>query len=550
MKRIVLLAFALSFAVVTMAVAGGAAEKSSSTQKATQASVSASGGIYKIAEYVIPAQMSNFNPFLPTGNFTGLFEYIYDSLLYFNPVQKKLEPRLAISFSWSSNDRSLQMNLAPNVKWQDGAPFSAKDVVFTFDLLKRYPVLDTYQLWNNLQSITADGNKVVFTTKTDFPSLPYYLSTVYIVPEHIWKNHDPVTFLNTNPIGTGAFIFKKYNVGTDIELVANKSYFGGAPHIAGIDILTYSSATAVTLALLRGDAQQNIASIAVPNIPRLLEKKSEHIQLYPGLTNFVVFLNNANSVLANPVVRRAMIMAVDRTEIIKKADLNADFEMNDAFLPPLFGSLVSKKSFNAADLRYDPKAAEKLLTDNGFTRGADGYFVDPSGKPLSFTYYVAAGAPAQEKEADMVAQMLKAVGIKVTLRLATWPELTSIARSGNYEMVQLGITLPPDPYTFLYPVFASSATAPVGQNTNGLNYGRYRNPKVDALLAQLAHTFDAAQRETLFHEIQREIVKSVPPYIPMHNSGGHVLYNTEKFTGYRTDYPVSSVVNMLSIHLR
>ncbi|HUZ17064.1 MAG TPA: ABC transporter substrate-binding protein, partial [Spirochaetia bacterium] len=481
----------------------------------------------------------------PTGNYRNLFEFIYDTLLYFNPVQKKLDPRLATSYSWSSDNRTL----AKNVKWQDGTAFSAQDVVFTFDVLKNNPVLDTYQLWKDIASVTASGNTVTFTMKSAFPSLPYYLSTVYIVPEHIWKAQDPVTFLNTSPIGTGAFIFKKYNTGTDIQLVSNPDYFGGRPHIDGIDILTYSSASATTLALLKGDASQTLGTIAMPSIPRLLDNKDSHMQAYPGLQNFVVLLNNANSELGNPIVRRAMIMGVDRKTLIEKGELNAVYPMNDAFLPDLFGSLVSQSSFNAESLKYDPAGAMKLLEDNGFTKGSDGIYVDPkTGKKLSFTYYEAAGAPAQENEANMMQQWLKAIGVEATPKLATWPELTSIARSGSYDMVQLGIPMPPDPFTFLDSVFSSSATAPVGQNTNGLNYARYRNPKVDSLLVQLAKTFDPTQREQLFQQIQAEIIQSVPPYIPMYNVGGHIIYNTSGFTGFTTDYPVGSVQNMLSIH--
>lgn len=447
MKRIALIAVALSLAVTFSVMAGGARESSSSTSAA--ASQPASGGIFKIAEYIVPAQMANMNPFSPAGNYRNLFDFIYDSLLYFNPVQKKLDPRLATSYSWSADNKTLTMKLHPNVTWQDGTPFSAKDVVFTFDVLKKYPVLDIYQLWNTLQSVTGSGNTVQFHLKAAFPSLPYYLSVVYIVPEHIWKNQDPVTYLNTNPIGTGAFIFKKYNTGTDIELVANKHYFGGAPHIAGLDILTYSSASATTLALLKGDAAQTLGTIAMPSIPRLLDNKDNHMQAYPGLANFVVMLNTANPLLSNPIVRRAMIMAVDRPTLISKGELNAVYPMNDAFLPDLFGNLVNKSAFNAPSLAYDPQGAIKLLTDNGFTRGSNGYFVSPNGKELSFTYYEAAGAPAQENEANMIQQWLKAVGIKTTPKLATWPELTSIATSGNYDMVQLGINLvlSPDPFT-------------------------------------------------------------------------------------------------------
>ncbi len=118
------------------------------------------------------------------------------------------------------------------VKWSDGVPFTANDVVFTFNLLKEYPALDLSGIWSNnsdLQSVEASGaNVVIFKFLKPNVPLFYYIARTIIVPEHIWSNiKDPVKFLNTeNPVGTGPFLLKGINTSANTKtFVKNSNYW-------------------------------------------------------------------------------------------------------------------------------------------------------------------------------------------------------------------------------------------------------------------------------------------------------------------------------------
>src|SRR5699024_7063151 len=104
------------------------------------------------------------------------------------------------------------------------------------------PVFDKYALWDKLEEVTADGETVVFKSKDSFVSLPEYISQIYIVPEHIWKNEDAATFVNSEPIGTGPFIWDSYTTGTSVTFNAYENYWKGAPKLDQAVLMMYNSA--------------------------------------------------------------------------------------------------------------------------------------------------------------------------------------------------------------------------------------------------------------------------------------------------------------------
>lgn len=506
----------------------------------------ATQSVYTLGEYFLPAQMSNMNPFLQTGNWAPLFQYIYNQLFYFNPVSGKLQPELATRGQWSDNYKVYNVTLSAKAKWQNGAPLTAADVVYTYNVLKN-PALDPYGLWNYLQSVTGHGNVVTFKTKAPFPGLPNYLSTVYIVPSAIWKKAgNPATNLNLHPIGTGPFAFVAYHAGTNIVLQKNLHSFMGVPKIDLLNIMMYSNAQSVTLALQRGDIQTTEGTIAMPSLPQLLAAKTNLLQKFPGLGNFAVFMNTKAPNLDKVDVRLAIAAAINHQALITKGELGGVFAGNPGWMPPTFKSDLNTGVMNSPQYGFSITRARSLLKKAGYSLGSNGIF-EKAGKPLSFTYYEAAGAPAQDKEASMIQGWLKQAGIATTAKFATWPELTQIASSGNFDLVQMGITVPPDPLAAMASVFSAKATAPVGKTTPGLNYTRFTNPQLDRLLQQAAQTFNPQVEAGLLQKAQA-IVAANAPFAIMYNIGGHVVYRTDSFIGYNTKYPVFSVWSLIGVH--
>ncbi len=516
------------------------------TQEAEPAETSKAGGTLKVGEFILDTQMANKNPFAPSGTWTGLNLYVYEPLLYFNPIDGKLLPALADEYTWNDDYSKLTIKVNTKAKWHDGEPFTAEDVANVFQMLKEYPVMDRYGLWSKLSAVSADGDSVVFDLQSGFLSLPFYLSEIQMVPKHIWEKQAPDAFLNETPIGTGPFVYKSYNTGTDIQFEANKDYWRGAPNVDNVIVMMYNSSPNVTLALLKGDIDMTMGTLAMASTPEFLSKPNAKMQVYAGLNNFSVLMNHENPLLADVNVRKAMAMAVNQGDLITKGEYNGVFPTSIGWLPDIFGDIANPDA--KAVLEFSVDGAKQVLEDAGYSLGNDGIY-QKDGKRLSFTYHNASGAPAQQMEAGMIQQWLLNIGIEIIPKLATWPELTKLAQSGNYNLLQMGIAFPPDPYAALNTSFSSSMTAPTGEVTPGTNYFRYKNPEVDKLLEQVSSETDPAKQKSLYHELQMLIANDFV-FLPMYNVGGHIPYYTTNFEGWNEEYPVTSVFNTACIYMK
>lgn len=518
-------------------------QQSEETQ--TEESGETTGGVLKFGAQVTDTQLSNLSPFATSGTYTEWYKLVYEQLLYFNEVTGELEPALADSYEWNEDKTELTLQLNEKATWQDGEDFTADDVLYTYNVLKDNPVFDKYALWDKLEEVTADGETVVFKSKDSFVSLPEYISQIYIVPEHIWKNEDAATFVNSEPIGTGPFIWDSYTTGTSVTFNAYENYWKGAPKLDQAVLMMYNSAANCTLALLKGEIDCTTGTIAMSSLPEFTSKENAKLQTYSGLNNFCVMLNHENEQLADPAVRKAMVMAINQEELISKGEYNGVLPTYISWLPDLFGDNVNKEA--AESVSYNLEEAQKILEDAGYGKGSDGIYAK-DGQKLSFTYYSASGAPAQQMEAGMIQEWLKTLGIEITPKLATWAELSQLAQNGEYDLLQNSIAFPPDPYAALNTTFNSSMTAESGSPTPGTNYFRYRNDEVDSLLQEASSLSDEAQLTEIYHKIQ-EILAEDCVFLPMYNGSGHIpYYDGTNLTGWTdAEAPIFSTDNLINI---
>ena len=154
------------------------------------------------------AFVRNFNPLLEAGAVRWpTRRAMYEPMLVHNPLSGRYVPWLADRVQLETRTTSsCASSIRPGVSWSDGAPFSARDVAFTFDLLRRFPALDARGLWEHLESVATDGEVVVVTlNKAHVPALEP-IAQQAIVPEHRWRTvADPVAFANETPVATGPF---------------------------------------------------------------------------------------------------------------------------------------------------------------------------------------------------------------------------------------------------------------------------------------------------------------------------------------------------------
>jgi len=239
------------------AAACGSSKKSSSSGGSTSVTISNEQGT---------TWTCGFNPFNASVNFLS-FGTEYEELAYVNGLQSgKTTPWLAKSYAWSNGNKTLTFTIRDGVKWSDGKPFSAADVVYTFQLLKKNPALDLNANWSVLKSVTQNGDKVAFNFKSAAVPYFYYIADqTPIVAKHIWTTiKNPTTYKDTHPVGTGPFTMSSCSPQV-IKYKKNPSYWqSGKPTVDTVYYPAFTSNDPANQQLASGKAQWG--SQFIPNI--------------------------------------------------------------------------------------------------------------------------------------------------------------------------------------------------------------------------------------------------------------------------------------------
>jgi peptide/nickel transport system substrate-binding protein len=206
-----------------------------------------------------------FNPFNPSVNITSI-GFVYEPLEIINILQTnpdgtpKVTPWLATGSTWSPDFTTLTMTIRSGVKWSDGSPFTANDVVYTFNALKADSTLDLNALWaadsGPLTGVTLQGtDQVVFTFNAPAQTYFYYVADqTPIIPQHIWSAFDQTkldTEADTKPVGTGPYLMSTCSQ-DNIKYLRNASYWQSkpghpVPQVAEVDYPAFLSNTSANL---------------------------------------------------------------------------------------------------------------------------------------------------------------------------------------------------------------------------------------------------------------------------------------------------------------
>ncbi len=490
-------------------------------------------------------QLTNsVNPFLPTSQTLQMQNMIYESLFYVNSLTGQLTPMLGTSYKWSDDNLTLTVTVRNGVKWSDGTPFTANDVAFTFNLIKKYPALDLGALWakdNYLQSVVASGDNVIFTFSKPNTPLLYALLGQLIVPEHIWsKLSDPATYPNQNPIGTGPFLLDSFNPTTNtITLVKNPNYWmAGRPYIDKIVVRSVESNTTVMLELLKGTADWSY--VYIPDVQKTWVGKNPAINKiwWPMNSTLILYLNTRKYPFNNPVFRQAISMAIDRAAAEEKAYFNAGGPSNAIGILPAQQSEwldPTLSSLNTSLAQYNPKAAQELLASIGFKKNADGNLVGPDGKVLpTYKLPVVAGWTDYLTISQIISQNLKELGINTIIDQESFGSWWSTITKGMYDMAFAWATgSGPTPYFYFNQEFNPSFTAPVGQ-TSSSNWSGYTNPLITAALNTYSQTSDIRLQKQAMYTIERIFLQDMP-FVPVVYGTEFDVFNENNFTGWPSE---------------
>lgn len=505
--------------------AGGSTKTSSQPSSSKTTGGSSTSGVGQPLTIVASPEgnwQENFNPFSTTalGGTNGL---IYQPMYYFSSVSHDSYPFLATSFQWINGNKTLEVTLRDGVKWSDGQPFTADDVLFTFNLLKQYPAADTNGVMKVVQSVVKNGdNKVDFNFSS--PNIPFqeYVLGVDIVPEHQWKSlGDPSKLTMTKPIGTGPYVLESFTA-QEYKLKKNDSFYDAKDYaVPELDYPAYDSNESAQLALAKGEVDW--AGMFIPNINKVYVQNdsANNKYWYPPGSPIMLYPNLKNPALQDVNVRKAISMAIDRNKIVNQAEFGYAQVASPTGVLPRDTDFIDSKY---ANLKYsaDPAGAIKLLENAGYKKGSDGIFVSPSGKKLSFTLQVVSGWSDWVSTCSMISQELKQIGINVTVQQPQYGAYMSTLQGGKYDLAISWTNGGATPYKTFQDLL----------NTNGgWNIEKWSDPATDAALNEMKGTTDVTKQKAAMAKIEDVMVNQVPA-IPLFYGPTWYEYRTKKYTGF------------------
>jgi peptide/nickel transport system substrate-binding protein len=345
-------------AVAGLLALGVAGCSSSSSGTGTSSST---GTTLVVENNPVATMTATFNPFSATStaktvNATALF---YEPLLQFNNTQAGTHyPWLASSYTWNSDGTSITFALRTDVKWSDGKPFTADDVVYTYQLMQQNKALNynglplTGAVANGADSVTLSFSSPQYT------NLYNIAGQTWIIPKHIWSGQsNPATWTDSTPVGTGPYTLAKFTP-QGFTLKANPTYWGGKPKVAELSFPAYASNTTALTALQNGEI--DYTGNDINNIQQnFVAKDPTHNHYYFPATNTVVLIPNVTKwPFNNQAVRLAVSAGIDREQLSTQGETGYEppATTSSGLLLPNYTSQIPSGMAN--DLPATPDAAK------------------------------------------------------------------------------------------------------------------------------------------------------------------------------------------------
>ncbi len=410
---------------------------------------------------------------------------------------------LATSWSVSANKLVWTFNLRHGVRWQDGQPFTAQDVAYTFDAIALNKKLGSNKA-SNFTAVTTvrvvGPNTVQFVLNTPWSALPSYLAWFApILPRHLFLGHNPWTltsFDKQHPVGTGPYMLSKYVPGQSLTLTRNPTYFGAKPQIQTIIFEIIPQDTTQVSDLLSGNL--NYIEVQSPQLLGPLQSNPNvAVQKVVQQDYYFVTLNTALPQFKDVRVRQALDDAIDKNGLIQ-ALLKGNGQVATGPIAPLQQAYYNP---HVAHYPYNPQRALQLLAQAGYTKGRDGKLAK-NGHPLTIT--LTAGqygylVPASE----LIQRYWQQLGVTVNLHTIEWNAyIQQVVVKRDYEASFVWWIAPFDPD--VYPYYSCS-NAFVGDNISN-----YCNPQLDSLMTQGRAVVAPAQRKRVYDRMQSLMAVQLP----------------------------------------
>jgi peptide/nickel transport system substrate-binding protein len=418
--------------------------------------------------------------FGPLSDMTPKF-LVFQPLVVRDAVTGEPRPRLAQRWEHSADYRHWTVVLRPDVRWHDGAPFTARDVEFTLGLFRRWlpgPEIAVHD--DTTYSLTFE--KQGFGWPLD-EWLVYY-------PRHLLEHLDPEDFWAWDfwkaPVGNGPYRYVRHVVGSTVALEANDDYFLGAPSVQRV-VLRFGRQPLMELR----SGGVHAATMQPLDLPKLPEGRFDtFVQVSPDLIQAILW-NQRHPLLRDAAVRRALTLAIDRAELHAVIGLPPTI--------PVFDVLPTRRQYWRGELPaavpFDTTQAVRLLEAAGWYRGTASGMLEKNGQ--AFTLRMLA-TPETERHAVVLQAQLRRIGVSVEITTIEQASQLARIRAGDFDAA-LATTISNVAYVLSNRVLLGR-DSPLG----------YRDDEVLSLIDRLPAALDPAEEDAIYRRLGEILRRDLP----------------------------------------
>jgi len=535
MKQTILKSVAAAGILALGITACGTSSSSSPTQANT-------GKPLVIESTPLSPMTDNFNPLSSTStgfltNSVALYNeplYIWN---YLRPTDPGIPELASGQPTFSNGGKTLTIPVRSGVKWNDGKPFSASDVAFTFNMIKAHPALFTSGAPVVTSASATSPTSVTLNFATPQYANLFLIGQVYIEPQHIWsKVSNPVTYADPKPVGTGPYMLDKFSPqGYTLKinpLFRNKSSL----HVPEIDFPSYNTNANLVPPIQSGSIDW--AGNYVSDIQGNYLSKSPHNHTwlsgepYFSANNVVsLFVNTTKAPLNDPAVRQAISYGINRQQLSTQAETGYEMPASSTsgLMLPANSAYQDPALANNLPATGDAAKVASILTAAGWAK-VNGKWTK-NGKTLAFKISDPIPYSDYYTADQLIAHQLNAVGFDVTVdgigNPSVWAEDVT---NGTFDTTIRWSNQGPTPYVFYSGWLDNRLSAPVGKPATG-DFGRFSNSAAQAALLQYEGSGNATVQKEAITKLQ-QIMTSQVPVVPLLYGGAWAEYSTRNYTGW------------------
>lgn len=474
---------------------------------------------------------STITPFTYINGTPGfdVMRFIYDSLFTIDENNVAVPWMVADDYEVSEDFRTYKVTLLDGIKWQDGEPLTAEDVKFTFEYVLTQENGRWIGIASGVESIDMDGNVITFHLTDPNPDfIRSGLADMRIVAKHVYEGVEDATTVPS--MGSGAYKMTDYVADQYYTMEAFDDYFKGTPTVKTLQLPIISDSSVMQQSLISGEIAAYTGSIS----PELIEtyEAAEDIELIAteGYVSTLLLFNCERAPFDEADFRVALTYAVDLDEIIEQVCLGKADKGTAGYVKEGLAEYTE-----GLDYVYDPDKAAEMLDSLGYTEtDENGMRLGKDGKEMDLELLVQSGNTTRTRTAELIAQQLGKVGVKVTVTSMeagsvddkVWPEF-DVSKGRDYDMAMWGWSAP-----VIQKAGAIVTACYSDFVAGGDNLGGYRSDEFDALAAKYLASEDVAERLDLAQEMQT-LAASEAPFMTLFFMDTVSAVNTEQYSGWK-----------------